>query len=1020
VAPQQATDAARSAAPRAGRTLLAPDTRRIGRPPGDTHADRAPDSLATGTPEPLRSELIALLGPERVLARAIDLIAYASDASPYRRLPAVVVMAHDANDVGKVLDYARRTGIAVNFRGGGTSLSGQGGTDGILIDVRRWFSGVKIEDGGARARIRAGTLLGLANRVLARHGYKLGPDPASKDIATLGGVIANNSGGMRCGVTWDPYSTVESMTLVLASGTVIDTAAPDAEARFAAAEPELAQGLVELREELLADEELAQRVRSKYEIKNVTGYRLCALLDADMPLEIFRRLVVGSEGTLAFIAEAVMRTRPEPKRTSLAWLHFADVDAAAAAVPALVAAGARATELMVAPALIAAAWNLPGTPLQWRELPPTSAALIVELGGSNDAELDAGEAFVDGILSGHELIQPHRFTRDPKEIELAWMVREGLFGLVGRLRLPGTALIVEDVCVRPERIAECARDLQELLAEHQFLVGVAGHASAGNLHFQLTPDFTKPEDLERYEAFMGALVELIVGKYDGSLKAEHGTGVNMAPYVEREWGAKATAMMWRVKQLADPLGVLNPGVVLSRDPDVHLKNLKSQPAIEEVASQCVECGFCEPVCPSRNATTTPRQRIVIRREMARQAEGSPVYESLLADYEYDALQTCAADGSCQSVCPVAIDTGKLVKELRARERTEREETVALALAKRYSVVERATRAGLAAAGAAADVVGQRRLAHVPELVRRRVSNELVPTLPEHVPPAAPAQLPLTQRAGAAAVYMPACLNRIFGNPRGSNGGAPGASGSAPGASGWAPGASGWAPSLPQALVDVSARAGLPLWIPEDVAGSCCATPWSSKGYRRGHDHMAAKTAAALWRWSDGAKLAVVIDASSCALGLREEIAACLTDSERERFEQLEILDSIEWVHDRLLAQLQVPRRLARIAVHPTCATGHLGLTAKLEAIARALADDVLVPAATSCCGMAGDRGLLHPELPASALRDTAAELAARAAGGEAVDAHVCSNRTCEIALQQVTGAPYASFVLALERLTRAS
>jgi D-lactate dehydrogenase len=1001
--------------PPASHTLLAPDTRRIGRPPGEPHADRAPDSLAAGTPEPLRSDLIALLGAERVLARAIDLIAYASDASPYRRLPAAVAMAHDAEDVGKVLAYAREHGVPVNFRGGGTSLSGQGGSEGILIDVRRWFSGVKVEHGGARARIRAGTLLGLANRLLARHGYKLGPDPASKDIATLGGVIANNSGGMRCGVTWDPYSTVESLTLVLASGTVIDTAAPDAEAKFASAEPELAQGLLELREELLADSELAERVRRKYEIKNVTGYRLCALLDADTPLEIFRRLVVGSEGTLAFIAEAVMRTRPEPRRTTLAWVHFADIDAAAAVVPALVAAGARATELMVAPALIAAAWNLPGTPLQWRELPPTSAALIVELGGSDDAELDAGEASVNEILAGRELIQPHRFSREAEEIELAWMVREGLFGLVGRLRLPGTALIVEDVCVRPERIAECARDLQELLGKHQFLVGVAGHASAGNLHFQLTPDFTKPEDLERYEAFMGELVELIVGKYDGSLKAEHGTGVNMAPYVEREWGAKATAMMWRVKQLADPLGVLNPGVLLSRDPDIHLKNLKSQPAIEERASQCVECGFCEPVCPSRNATTTPRQRIVIRREMARQAEGSPVYESLLADFEYDALQTCAADGSCQSVCPVAIDTGKLVKELRVRERTEREEAVALALAKRYGAVERGTRAGLAAVGVAADVVGQRRLAHVPALVRKRVSGELVPTLPEHVPPAAPARMPVTQRAGAAAVYMPACLNRIFGNPRG---GAPGGGErAAAGGAGSSAGAA-QAPSLPQALVSVSARAGLPLWIPDDVAGHCCATPWSSKGYRRGRDHMARKTAASLWRWSDGGELPVVIDASSCALGLREELAPSLTDPERERFEQIELLDSIEWAHDRLLPRLKVERKLARMAVHPTCATGQLGLTAKLEAIAGALADDVLVPAATSCCGMAGDRGLLHPELPASALRDTAAELAQRAADGEPVDAHVCSNRTCEIALQQVTGATYASFVLELERLTR--
>ena len=633
--------------------LLSSDPARIGRPPGEPATDRAPDTLAAGTPEPLRSDLVALLGEDRVLARPIDLIRYASDASPYRRFPAAVVMARDAGDIGKLLDYARRSGTPVNFRGGGTSLSGQAQTDGIMIDVRRWWSGVRVEDGGASARLKAGTLLGFANRVLSRHGYKLGPDPASTDIATIGGVIANNSGGMRCGTTWDSYSTIESMTLVLASGTVIDTAADDAEQRFAEAEPDLARGLLELRAELLADEQLTQRVRRKYEIKNVTGYRLSALLDAETPLEIFRRLVVGSEGTLAFVAEAVMRTRPEPRSTTLAVVHFPDIDAAAVVVPPLVAAGARATELMVAPALIAAAWNIPGTPEYWRELPPESAALIIEFGGDDDAELEREETAAGEILAQHELLQPAAFSRDRREIEMVWNVREGLHGLVGRIRPPGTALIVEDVCVRPERIHECARDMQELLGKHGFLPGVAGHASAGNLHFQLTPDFAKPEDIDRYEAFMEELVELIVGKYDGSLKAEHGTGVNMAPYVEREWGAKATEMMWRIKQLADPLGVLNPGVVLNRDAGVHLANLKTQPEIEEVANGCVECGFCEPVCPSRNATTTPRQRIVVRRELARQAEGSPVYEALLADFEYDAIQTCAADGTCEIVCPLA-------------------------------------------------------------------------------------------------------------------------------------------------------------------------------------------------------------------------------------------------------------------------------------------------------------------------------------------------------------------------------
>ena len=973
--------------------LLSPNTRRIERPAGPAAPDRVPDSLAAGTPEPMRSDLIGLLGEERVLTRAIDLIRYASDASPYRLLPRSVVMARSVDDVTKVLAYARRTRTPVNFRGAGTSLSGQAQTDGILIDVRRWWSGVHLLDGGARVHLRSGTLVGFANRLLARHGYKLGPDPASSEIATIGGVIANNSGGMRCGVTWDPYATVESMTLVLASGAVIDTADPDAEQQLAAAEPDLARGLVQIRAELLADAELAETVRRKYRIKNVVGYRLCAFLDAETPLEIFRRLVVGSEGTLAFVADAVLRTRPEPARTTVGWVHFPSIDTATDPVPSLVEAGARAVELLVAPALIAAAWNMPGTPEYWKALPAESAALLVEFGGAGDAELERGVARAREILAGHELLAQPAFTRDAEEIELAWTVREGLFGLVGRLRPLGTALIIEDVCVPPERIADCARDLQGLLGKHGFLVGVAGHASAGNLHFQLTPDFSKAEDLARYEAFMDELVALIVGKYDGSLKAEHGTGVNMAPYLEREWGAKATEMMWRVKRLADPLGVLNPGVVLNRDSGVHLRNLKTQPVIEEEAAHCVECGFCEPVCPSRNTTTTPRQRIVIRREMARQPEGSPVYEALLADYEHDAIQTCAADGSCQRACPVAIDTGELMKDFRRRERGGREERAALALARHYRTVERLARTGLRAAAIGESVLGRGAVAALPAAIRRLLGDDLVPTMPQCLRPAAPARLPASRPQDAEAVYLPACINRVFGNPRGAEP----------------------SPTLPEALCAVSARAGAPLWIPADVAGTCCATPWSSKGYRAGHREMARRTAARILRWTDDGSLPLVVDATSCTHGLLREVAPELDETLGERYEHVRILDSIEWVHDRLLARLSIPQRLARAAVHPTCSVGHLGLGEKLRTIAGALAEDVRVPAGTTCCGMAGDRGLLHPELPRSALRDVLTELAQAP-----VDAYLCSNRTCELGLQEVTGQRYESFVLELERQTRSS
>src|SRR6476661_3652913 len=324
--------------------------------------DRAPESLASGAAQPLRRELEELLGAERVLGRASDIVRYASDASPYRLLPQAVVMARDAGDVAKVLAHGRRSGVPVVFRAGGTSLNGQGQSDGILVDVRRHFGGVAVEDGGERARVKPGTVLGHANRVLAPHGRKLGPDPASTDIACVGGVVANNSGGMRCGTTRDSYSTVRSLTFVLPSGTMIDTAAPGAAERFAQAEPELAAGLAAIRDEIRADAELSERIRRKFAIKNTTGYRLCAFLDADGPLEIFRRLLVGSEGTLGFVAEAVFETVPLPAKTTTAWVHFPSIDAAIAPVRDLVEAGASAVELMVAPALIVAAYNMVGAP----------------------------------------------------------------------------------------------------------------------------------------------------------------------------------------------------------------------------------------------------------------------------------------------------------------------------------------------------------------------------------------------------------------------------------------------------------------------------------------------------------------------------------------------------------------------------------------------------------------------------------------------------------------------------------
>jgi D-lactate dehydrogenase len=612
---------------------------------GPPKKDAVPASLVDGTPDGLKADLIALLGKQNVLHRAIDLVRFASDASPYRLVPQVVVQPRTTDDIVRLFRYCRENGRHATLRAAGTSLNGQSQSDDILIDVRRHWYGAKVEEGGRRVRARTGIILGHVNAMLARYGRRVGPDPASSSACTIGGVIANNSGGMRCTVKNDAYQTVSAMTFVMPSGAVIDTSAPGAEAAFERAEPDLAIGLLELRGQLLADRELVARVRRKYAIRNTHGYRLCALLDGETPLEIFRRLLVGSEGTLAFVAEAVIDTVPVPSVTSVAWVPVPTIDEAVGLVPGLVGLGATAVELMVAPALTAAGQAFAHTPTYWRTLDPKAAALLVEFGAQDMRALEVLQNKVIELTSNANLIHPIDFTSVEEAIELAWHVREGLLGLIGKIRPKGSTLITEDVCFPPERLAQGARDIQELLSKHGFIPGVAGHAAHGNLHFTLVADFSDPDGHKRYAAFMTELVELVVRKHDGSLKAEHGTGLNMAPFLESEWGAKATAMMWRIKELADPKGILGPNVIVTRNAKLHLENLKSVPLIESVtdSSQCIECGFCEPVCPSRNVTMTPRQRIVLRREMARQSPGSPMLAQLQEEYQYDGIETCAGD-----------------------------------------------------------------------------------------------------------------------------------------------------------------------------------------------------------------------------------------------------------------------------------------------------------------------------------------------------------------------------------------
>ncbi len=939
----------------------------------------------------LRTRLEAVVARDRVLTRPIDLAAWASDASFYRPVPRAVVLAADVTDVRALFALAHELEVPLTFRASGTSLSGQAVTDGILVEVKRHWRGMAVLDAGARLRVQPGVLGGEANLALRPFGRKIGPDPASLNACAIGGILANNASGKCCGVVQNAYHTLDAITFLLPSGTLIDTAASDADARFRDAEPTLADGLLALKRDIEGDPVLSSRIRAKYRTKNTTGYGLNAFLDHSRAVDIFSHLLIGSEGTLAFIAEAVLHTVADLPHKSTALLLFASIDDACAAIAPLKAAGAKALELMDR-ASLRAVEQQPGVPAELVGLPLQAAGLLVEFQAASADDLATYGVAAAHVLSTLSLLHPAAFTDDPRSIARLWRVREGMYPSVGAVRRSGTTVIIEDVAFPLDRLGEAVIDLQQLFLRHGYPEAIIfGHAGDGNLHFVITQSFNDPAAIDTYARFMDDVVALVVGKYDGALKAEHGTGRNMAPFVEAEWGATALAVMARLKALADPRGLLNPGVILNDNPRAHLTDLKSLPSVEVEIDTCVECGFCERVCPSRDLTLTPRQRIVVRREMVRlEQAGAPRrdIEALWDDYEYAGLDTCAVDGMCATACPVAINTGSLVKGLRHRRHAPAAEALGRAVARRFGLAEALVGIGLRAGHLVGRVCGEAAMPAITRLLRRAAGSR-VPLWTPYMPTRAPA-LPRTVRGDAVAVYMPACVSRVFGRlPQERS-----------------------EFSLAEAMVVVAARAGRPLWIPPDVHGTCCGTPFSSKGLVGGHRQAANDAIERCWAWSEQGRLPIVIDANSCTHGLRAS-GPVLTAENRRRLAGLRVLDSVEFAHHDLLPSLVVSQRARSVAVHPTCSLSQLGSADQLLALVAACAEQIVHPSAAECCGFAGDRGFLVPELTASATRAEAA--AVRAAD---CDDHVSANRMCEVAMSSATGRPYRSVMHLLEAATR--
>ena len=920
-----------------------------------------------------------LIPRERRFDDPLSTLAFGTDASFYRLIPQLVIRVESELEVVELLKLAGTHQVPVTFRAAGTSLSGQAISDSVLLVLGENWNGREIRDQGQQIRLQPGVIGAQANAVLAPFQRKIGPDPASINACKIGGIVANNASGMCCGTAHNTYHTLAGIRLVLADGTVLDSEDPPSVAAFETSHAGLLGQLAELGRQTRANSALAARIRHKYRLKNTTGLSLNALVDFDQPLDILSHLMVGSEGTLGFISAVTYDTVPDHPHKASALLVFADVESCCRAVTVLKQQPVSAVELLDRRSLRSVE-SKPGMPDWVKGLSASACALLIESRAASQSLLHEQLALIMASIAEFALEKQVDFSEDPTVYNLLWKIRKDTFPAVGAVRQTGTTVIIEDVTFPIEQLAEGVNRLLALFDKHHYDEAIIfGHALEGNLHFVFTQGFDDPLQVARYSAFMADVTQLVAVEFGGSLKAEHGTGRNMAPFVELEWGADAYQLMWQLKRLLDPHGILNPDVVLSEDPDIHLKNLKPLPAADEIVDKCIECGFCEPVCPSKGLTLSPRQRIVIWRDIQAKQRAGIDTTALERDYRYQGIDTCAATGLCAQRCPVGINTGDLVRKLRARD--AHNQRSADWLANNFRRAMQGTRVLLHVANGARLLMGAPLLSRTSAALSK-ASRGRVPQWTAAMPqPVHRLQLPVaTGDARPRVVYLAACVSRAMG-PAASD-----------------------VEQMP--LLDKTRtlleKGGFQVVFPDNLDNLCCGQPFASKGYPAQADSKRQELIDALLKASRGGLDPIYCDTSPCTLRL-------LQDGLDPR---LKLHDPVKFIREHLVDRLQFHPQEKPVAVHVTCSTQHLGEAQGLIDIVRRCTREVVVPEGIHCCGFAGDKGFTTPELNAHSLRSLKDAV-------QICEEGISTSRTCEIGLSQHGGIDYHGLVYLVDRVTRA-